>query len=83
MNHMAANENPVTAPTLNAIPKIKSKSSYKRKLTLYGVLFALPWMLGILIFSAYPLVMSIYYSFTSYSASWTRGNGSGSGITRN
>ncbi|NBD27777.1 carbohydrate ABC transporter permease [Paenibacillus glycinis] len=64
---MAANENPVTAPTLNAIPKIKSKSSYKRKLTLYGVLFALPWMLGILIFSAYPLVMSIYYSFTSYS----------------
>lgn len=32
-----------------------------------GVLFTLPWILGLLIFYAYPLIASIYYSFTSYS----------------
>lgn len=32
-----------------------------------GVLFTLPWILGLLIFYAYPLLSSIYYSFTSYS----------------
>jgi len=63
---MAANGNVTT--TLKAYPRTKHRSSsYKRKLSLYGILFASPWILGILIFSAYPLVMSIYYSFTSYS----------------
>ncbi|TBL81058.1 carbohydrate ABC transporter permease [Paenibacillus thalictri] len=38
-----------------------------RKLNLYGLLFASPWILGLLIFYALPLVLSIYYSFTSYS----------------
>lgn len=32
-----------------------------------GLLFASPWILGLLIFYAYPLIASIYYSFTSYS----------------
>ena len=32
-----------------------------------GVLFTLPWILGLLIFYAYPLIASVYYSFTSYS----------------
>jgi multiple sugar transport system permease protein len=32
-----------------------------------GILFALPWILGFLIFLAYPLIASLYYSFTSYS----------------
>jgi multiple sugar transport system permease protein len=63
---MAANENVVT--TLKANPQSKHRTfSYKRKLSLYGILFALPWILGMLMFSAYPLIMSIYYSFTSYS----------------
>ena len=38
----------------------------KRKATM-GLLFTLPWILGILIFYAYPLLSSIYYSMTSYS----------------
>jgi multiple sugar transport system permease protein len=32
-----------------------------------GILFASPWILGFLIFLAYPLVSSLYTSFTSYS----------------
>ncbi|MEJ5169861.1 MAG: sugar ABC transporter permease [Fimbriimonadales bacterium] len=32
-----------------------------------GVLFAMPWILGFLVFLAYPLISSLYYSFTSFS----------------
>ncbi|TDQ37407.1 carbohydrate ABC transporter permease [Aureibacillus halotolerans] len=38
----------------------------KRK-QLTGWLFVSPWILGLLLFYAYPLFSSIYYSFTSYS----------------
>jgi multiple sugar transport system permease protein len=31
-----------------------------------GVLFALPWIIGFLIFQAYPILASLYYSFTDY-----------------
>ncbi|WP_407946517.1 carbohydrate ABC transporter permease [Paenibacillus alkaliterrae] len=43
------------------------KTRFERKMALYGVIFTLPWILGLLLFHAYPLIMSIYYSFTSYS----------------
>ncbi len=33
-----------------------------------GFMFALPWMIGFLIFSLYPIIMSAYYSFTDFSA---------------
>lgn len=33
---------------------------------LAGFLFALPWILGFLAFSLYPIIMSLYYSFTSF-----------------
>lgn len=32
-----------------------------------GLLFASPWILGFLVFTLYPLLASLYYSFTSYS----------------
>lgn len=32
-----------------------------------GVLFAMPWILGIAIFTLYPFCASLYYSFTDYS----------------
>ncbi len=32
-----------------------------------GVLFALPWIIGFLIFQVYPIAASAYYSFTDYS----------------
>ncbi|MDO5377902.1 MAG: sugar ABC transporter permease [Clostridia bacterium] len=31
-----------------------------------GFLFALPWIIGFLIFSVYPLIASFYYSFTEF-----------------
>ncbi|MDQ0114878.1 carbohydrate ABC transporter permease [Paenibacillus harenae] len=43
------------------------KTRFERKMVLYGVIFTSPWILGLLLFHAYPLIMSIYYSFTSYS----------------
>ncbi len=46
----------------------KSKKRKKDNNTLSGVLFALPWVIGFLLFSVYPIVMSAYYSFTDFSA---------------
>lgn len=46
----------------------------KRKLTQAqrdfrnGLLFALPWIIGFLAFSVYPLLCSLYYSFTEFNA---------------
>jgi multiple sugar transport system permease protein len=31
-----------------------------------GLLFALPWIIGFLAFSVYPLAASLYYSFTEF-----------------
>lgn len=45
----------------------KKKTGFEKKITLFGVLFALPWIVGLLLFHAYPLIMSAYYSLTSYS----------------
>lgn len=39
----------------------------QRRDTKVGILFALPWILGFGIFLAYPLISSLYFSFTSYS----------------
>lgn len=36
--------------------------------TINGILFALPWLLGLLMFWIYPTVASGYYSFTSFNA---------------
>lgn len=36
--------------------------------TLYFYMFISPWIIGFLIFTAYPLLLSLYYSFTEYNA---------------
>ena len=33
-----------------------------------GLLFALPWIVGFLFLSVYPLIASLYYSFTEFNA---------------
>lgn len=38
----------------------------KRKRTLTGLLFASPWIIGFLVFSLYPILASLYYSFTTF-----------------
>ncbi len=47
----------------------KSKAQRARSLreNLSGILFALPWLLGFIGLTLYPMILSIYYSFTRYS----------------
>jgi multiple sugar transport system permease protein len=40
--------------------------THRRREALGGYLFILPWILGLLIFVAYPIIASLYYSFTNY-----------------
>lgn len=42
------------------------ESRVARRYTLLGIAFALPWLLHLLIFTAYPILASFYYSFTDY-----------------
>ena len=43
-----------------------SKLKMQTKEGILGYLFASPWILGFLIFTLYPVISSLYYSFTSY-----------------
>ncbi len=45
----------------------RNASPMRRREARAGLLFVLPWLLGLLIFTAYPVLASIYYSFTDYS----------------
>ncbi len=48
---------------------MKARPSAKRQMRrlLTGLLFASPWIFGLLLFSAYPIAISFYYSLTSFS----------------
>jgi len=50
-----------------AQPRKKRRTGIEGRKARIGVLFTLPWILGLLIFYVYPLISSVYYSFTSYS----------------
>jgi multiple sugar transport system permease protein len=49
---------------LNAKPRRMSRSEWHNILT--GLIFVSPWVLGFLLWTAYPLISSLYYSFTRY-----------------
>lgn len=44
----------------------KSKSRYLWDKNKYGFLFLLPWLVGLSAFTFYPIISSLYYSFTNY-----------------
>jgi len=46
---------------------LTKKSSFFNKSNITGWLFALPWIIGLIIFYVFPLGSSIYFSFTTYS----------------
>ncbi|GIP35384.1 carbohydrate ABC transporter permease [Paenibacillus sp. J2TS4] len=48
-------------------PKPVTRNRVTRRENLYGWLFAIPWLIGLLLFFSFPLLSSIYFSFTSYS----------------
>lgn len=39
----------------------------KRNEAIAGILFAMPWLIGLTVFVAYPVLSSLYYSFCDYS----------------
>ena len=41
-------------------------SAIQRREAMAGFLFVLPWILSLLVFTAYPILASIYFSFTDY-----------------
>ena len=44
----------------------KSLSAKKKADNLVGILFASPWFIGFVIFTAYPILASLFFSFTEY-----------------
>jgi len=50
-----------------ALPKRKPVSRMKRNEAIAGLAFVLPWIISLLVFTAYPVIASFYYSFTQYS----------------
>ena len=41
-------------------------SSLRRREALAGLLFVLPWMVSLLLFTVYPIIATIFFSFTDY-----------------
>jgi len=61
----------VSAPT-NSAPSllariVGAKTAVQTRRALWGYLFALPWILGLIIFFGGPILASLYFSFTEYS----------------
>ncbi|QGH36200.1 ABC transporter permease subunit [Gracilibacillus salitolerans] len=48
------------------VNKIKAKKNIGSNRSKYGIIFALPWIIGLCAFYFYPLLSSMYYSFTNY-----------------
>lgn len=46
----------------------RNRINEKQRNNINGFLFALPWIIGFIIFSVYPLVTSLIYSFSDFSA---------------
>ena len=49
-----------------SIPRKKKMSKAKKRAAICGYLFAAPWIIGFLAFTLYPMLSSLYYSFTNY-----------------
>lgn len=45
---------------------VGAKTKFQTRRALWGYVFALPWILGLIIFWGGPILVSFYYSFTSY-----------------
>lgn len=49
-----------------AVAHTRPRLNYRTREAIGGYLFITPWILGLLIFIAYPIVASFYYSFTNF-----------------
>lgn len=46
--------------------KVRHLNTIRKKEAMNGYLFAAPWIIGFLLFTCYPMLSSLYYSFTNY-----------------
>ena len=53
--------------TVTALPRRRRLSKRRRRNLRNGLLFVAPWIIGFLCFQLYPILASLYYSFTTYS----------------
>ncbi|AYO29572.1 sugar ABC transporter permease [Biomaibacter acetigenes] len=44
----------------------RNKMKNRLKDNIYGVIFSCPWLIGFIIFTIYPILLSLYYSFTDF-----------------
>lgn len=70
---MAVAESQASMPSVTTKKKIGlvsrlvgAKTQFQTKRALWGYLYALPWILGLLIFWGGPILASFYFSFTEY-----------------
>ena len=47
-------------------PGLRHMSPVTRRRLLWGLLFISPWLIGFVAFTAYPVIASLYYSFTDF-----------------
>ena len=55
----------MTTQTL-AAPRRRRRLTPTTRNTINGILFALPWLIGLAAFWIYPIIASAYYSFTDF-----------------
>lgn len=53
------------------LPSGKKMSKTKKRAAICGYLFAAPWIIGFFAFTLYPMLSSLYYSFTNYNLAQT------------
>lgn len=56
--------------TVGNVNRIKLSKSQKNE-AITGYLFATPWFVGLFVFTLYPMLSSLYYSFTNYNLAKT------------
>ena len=60
----AASVTPRKMPFIVKLTGVETR--YQAKYALWGYLFALPWIIGLLVFTIGPIIVSFYLSFTQY-----------------
>jgi multiple sugar transport system permease protein len=57
---------PIGGARKTDVAGFRDLSPARRREAIQGVLFISPWVIGFLAFTAYPMLASLYYSFTNY-----------------
>ncbi len=68
---MAVAQNQLNVPASQATPGflarlLGTKTKFQTQRALWGYVFALPWIVGLIVFWIGPILASFYFSFTNY-----------------